>query len=54
MKYWVKSTRDGTDSYSIHEGMSQDTVTALLTELGATNIQFITEAEWLAANPPRG
>jgi hypothetical protein len=52
MKLWVKSTRNGADSYSIHEGMSQDVVTALLTDLGATNIQFITESEWLAAQPP--
>ena len=43
MKFYVKSTRNGSDSYSSHEGMDQDTVIRLLTELGATDIQFIDE-----------
>jgi len=39
MKYYIVSSR----GYQQTEGMDQDTVTRLLTELGATNIQFIDE-----------
>lgn len=43
MKLYVKSWRNGGNAYSTHEGMSQETVISLLTELGATSIEFITE-----------
>jgi len=49
MKIWVKSTRNGSDCYSSYDGMDQDTVAALLAELGDTSIQYITEEEWKAA-----
>jgi hypothetical protein len=50
---YIKCVRNGTDSYSSHDGMSVSTVEALLMNLGATGIQVITEDAWKAANPPR-
>lgn len=49
MKLFVKCQRNGSDWYASYQGHDQETVTRLLTELGATNIQFITEDEWTAA-----
>ena len=49
MKLYAKYTRDGVELYSNHEGMDQTTVTALLTELSCTSIQFVEEAEYLAS-----
>lgn len=42
MKYFILSSR----GYQATEGMDQDTVIRLLTELGVTGIQFITEDEY--------
>lgn len=47
-RLYVRSTRNGSMSYSIHDGMSEQVVTQLLSELGATDIQFITEADYQA------
>ena len=52
MKFYVRSMRGSTSSYSIHEGMSQQTVVLLLTELEAADITFVTEEEY-QANAPR-
>ena len=52
MKLFVKCTRNGADCFISYEGQDQDTVTRLLTELEATNIQFMAEADWTAARPP--
>ena len=46
---FVQCIRNGTTSYSCHDGMSSDTVTALLTDLGCTDVAFIAEADYLAA-----
>lgn len=46
---YIKSTRDGRDTYSMHGGMSEDTVRTLLTALGCSNIQVITQEEFAAA-----
>lgn len=45
MKFFVYSSR----GYSSYTGMDQDTIIGLLTELGAIDIQFITEQDYLAA-----
>ena len=42
MKYYIKSSK----GYQQTEGMDQATVIRLLTELGATNIVFISEEEY--------
>lgn len=52
MTIFVKSLRNGSESYSLHEGMTQETVMRLLSELGATNIEFIDE-ETFSANVPK-
>lgn len=46
MKLFLKSLHTGADYYTRHEGMSLETVTALLTEMGCTGIQQITEEDW--------
>ena len=53
MKLFVKCTRNGGECFLSYEGQDQETVTRLLTELGATGIQFMSENDWTAANPPR-
>ena len=45
MKLYTQSSR----GYQSTDGMDQDTVTRLLTELGATGIQYITEEEYNTA-----
>ncbi len=49
MKLFVKDQRNGGLVYSSHDGMDEETVTRLLTELGATEIEFITEEDYMAA-----
>lgn len=49
MTIYVKCQRGGRDSYAAYEGQSEETITALLTDLGATDIQFITAEEFAAA-----
>ena len=45
MKLYMQSSR----GYQQTDGMDEDTVTRLLTELGATGITFIDEATYTAA-----
>lgn len=42
MRLFILSSR----GYSTHDGMDQDTVFRLLTELGATDIKVISEADF--------
>lgn len=46
---YVKCVRDGIDSYSAHGGMSIETVTDMLEELGATDIEVISKETFDAA-----
>ena len=46
MKFYIHSIRNGKDFYSSYQGMSQEVIINLLTELECTNIQFITEVEY--------
>jgi hypothetical protein len=45
MKLYISSSR----GYQSTEGMDQETVIRLLTELGGADIQFITEEEYNSA-----
>ncbi len=49
MKLFVECTRNGGSCYMRWEGQTSDQVTALLSVLGATNVQFIDESTWLTA-----
>jgi len=49
MKFFVKCQRNAIDNFLVYDGQDQPIVTQLLTDMGATNIQFITEAEYIAA-----
>lgn len=49
MKIYVHCKRNGEDVYPAYQGLDADTVTRLLTELGATDIQFLSEAQYVAA-----
>lgn len=46
MKLFMKSIRDGVTQYSSHEGMTEDTVLDLLTNLGCTDIQSVSQEEF--------
>ena len=46
---FARCTRNGQTAYSSHNGMDQATVTGLLTDLGATNIQYIDETAYQTA-----
>lgn len=46
---YAKFTRYGGTCYAEYCGQTQELVTSLLTELGATDIQFITAEEYSAA-----
>lgn len=46
MKYFVSCLRNGEICYMSWEGQTQDIIISLLADLNATNIQFITEAEY--------
>lgn len=43
MTIYVKSKRSGNVSYSAHTGMSLETVLRLLDEIGATEVEQISE-----------
>lgn len=45
-KLFMKATRNGNDYLCSYKGMDQSTVTALATDLGCTNIQFVAEDEF--------
>lgn len=53
MKLFVKCHRNGADAYYIYEGFDQATVTRLLTELGTTSVEYITQEDWEAAALPQ-
>jgi hypothetical protein len=46
---FMQSIRNGENFYSKHDGMSLDKVTTLLTDLGCTAIEQMTEEDWKAA-----
>lgn len=48
MVIFIKSTRNGGDSYSRHEGMDLSTVQSLLQDLGCTAIIVIDEDTYIS------
>lgn len=42
-QYFVSYVRNGRQCYGSYVGQSQETITQLLTELGATDIEYIDE-----------
>ena len=51
MKLFVKCQRNGGDWFAQYEGMEQETVTTLLDGLGCSDIEFLSENDWIAAQP---
>ena len=49
MKFYVQCTRNGSTCYISWEGQTQDTINALLVDLGATDVQFVDEETYNAA-----
>jgi len=43
---FAKYLRNGATTYSSHQGMDEDTVVRLLTELGCTDIVMISQDEY--------
>jgi hypothetical protein len=50
LKFWTQRS-DG--AYAIYEGMEQTVIDAMLLEQGLT-VTYMTESDWLAAQPPIG
>jgi hypothetical protein len=48
MRLFIRCQRNGVDSYGCYEGQDEATITCLLAELGATDIEMITEEEYAA------
>lgn len=48
MSLFVKYVRDESLGYGSYEGQSEEIIRQLLTDLGATEIEFISEADYLA------
>lgn len=54
MKIFYSCIRNSNATYGCYEGQTQEIITNLLTELGATNIQFIDEATYQAVIAAQG
>lgn len=46
---YIQSTRNGLTVYSAYTGMEESTIRALMEEIGHTNIQVMTEEDYIAA-----
>lgn len=46
MKRFVKCQRNGGDWYASYEGQSEETIVALLADLGCTDAVFLTQEEF--------
>lgn len=51
MKIYMRSNRNGGISYTSYDGMTVETVTGLMTDLGHTDIEEITEQDFLENMP---
>lgn len=49
MNYYISATYNGQTNYWSYIGMSQSEITAVLTNMGATNLQFIDEGTYQAS-----
>lgn len=49
MTIYIRSTRNGVQGDSLFSGMSEETIIALLAELGHTDITVITEEDYTPA-----
>lgn len=49
MRIFVRCTRNSSPWYVSYQGQSQETITTLLTDLGASDIEFISESEYQSA-----
>lgn len=49
MTLYVKATRDGRDWYAEYMGLDEGTITALVENLGASDVTFISEDVYLTA-----
>lgn len=50
MNLYMKCTRNGNPSFSMHQGMTEAAVRILLADLGGTNIDVATAEEFAEAN----
>ncbi len=48
MQYWVSYTRNGQTSWGSYTGQTQATILALLNQLGASSVLFLTEQDYNA------
>lgn len=51
MKLYIRAVRYAGQSYSTYDGMTLEAVTQLMTDLGYTDIEQLTEQDFLANMP---